>query len=120
MSYLQQAKDMYAMVGKGQLMEAFEKYYHENVVMVEATGEVRKGKAESREFAKQWISTIKETHGGDVTAITSNEQEGITMAESWTEVTFQDGNRMKLEEVAVQHWEDGQIIHERFYYNMPG
>jgi hypothetical protein len=23
-----------------------------------------------------------------------------------------------MEEVAVQKWEDGQIIHERFYYNI--
>ena len=37
MSYLQQAKDMYAMTGQGQMMVAFEIYYHEDVVMVEAT-----------------------------------------------------------------------------------
>ncbi len=30
MSYLQLAKDMYAMTGQGQMLEAFEKYYHED------------------------------------------------------------------------------------------
>jgi hypothetical protein len=65
------------------------------------------------------MSSIKEVHGGGVTAITSNQEEGITMSESWMEVTFHDGNRMKLEEVAVQKWKKGQIIHERFYYNLP-
>jgi len=108
------------MTGQGQMLEAFEKYYHDDIVMVEATGEIREGKEVNLEFEKQWMSTIKEVHGGGVTAITSNEEDGITMSESWTEVTFKDGNRMKLEEAAVQRWKDDKIIHERFYYNMPG
>ena len=120
MSYLQKAQDMYAMIGQGQMMEAFEKYYHEDVVMVEATGEVRKGKAANREFGQQWMATLKEMHGGGVTAITSNGEEGITMVESWMEATFQDGNKIKMEEVCVQKWQGDHIIHERFYYNMPG
>jgi hypothetical protein len=31
---------------------------------------------------------------------------------------MKDGKRSTMEEVAVQKWEDGQIIHERFYYNI--
>ena len=120
MSYLQNLKDMTAMTGQGKMMEAFEKYYHEDVVMVEATGEERKGKAVNREFEKQWMSSLKEMHGGGVTAMTSDEEAGITMYESWMDATFQDGNRMKMEEVAVQKWQGDQIIHERFYYNIPG
>ena len=34
MSYLEKAQDLYRMIGEGQLLDAFEKYYHENVVMV--------------------------------------------------------------------------------------
>ena len=120
MSYLQKVKDMYAMTGQGQMLEAFEKYYHEDVTMVEATGEERKGKNANREFEKQWLSSLKEMHGGGVTGFTSNEDEGITMVETWMDATFQDGNRMKMQEVCVQKWQGDQIIHERFYYNMPG
>ena len=47
------------------------------------------------------------------------EEDKITMSESWMDVTFKDGNRIRMEEVAVQHWEGDQIIKERFYYN-PG
>lgn len=39
------------MTGAGQMLEAFDKYYHENVVMIEATGDVRKSKATNREAA---------------------------------------------------------------------
>ena len=41
------------------------------------------------------------------------------MVEAWVDVTFKDGNRMKLEEVAVQQWDGDQIIRKRFYYNAP-
>ncbi len=113
------ATAMYQMMGEGKMLEAFDKYYHDDVVMVEATGDVREGKETTRKFEEQWLASVKEHHGGGVHAITANEEAGVTMVETWFEATFQDGNRMKMEEVAVQHWKDGQVIRERFYYNAP-
>jgi len=117
MNYYQKAKDIYDMLGQGKMLEAFEKYYHQDVVMVEATGDVRKGKDANREFEKVFLGSIKEFHGFGVNSITSNEADGITMVESWMEVTMKDDPRIKMEQVAVQHWMGDQIIHERFYYN---
>jgi hypothetical protein len=120
MSYLERITEMYSMVKGGQMLDAFEKYYHEKCTMVEATGEVREGKDKNREFEQNWVAGVQEVHGGGITAIASNEETGHTMVESWMDVTYKDGNRMKMEEVAVQKWEGDHIIHERFYYNMPG
>lgn len=117
MNYYQKAKDIYDMLGQGKMVEAFEKYYHQDVVMVEATGEVRQGKDYNREFEKKFLSSIKEFHGFGVNSITSNEGDGVTAVESWMEVTFVDGTKVKMEQVAVQRWKNDQIIHERFYYN---
>ena len=120
MAYKDLATDLYNMAHSGQAMEAFEKFYHEDTVMVEATGDIREGKDSNREFEKNYVSGIKEFHGAGVNAITSDEENGITMVEAWTDVTFQDGNRMKMEEVARQKWSGEQIIEERFYYNAAG
>ena len=120
MSYLDKAKDLYDMVLQGQLLEAFDKYYHDDVVMVEATGDTTSGKAENRAREEQWLGSVAEFHGGGVNAITSNESDGVTMLEVWMDATYKDGNRMKMEQVAVQRWDGDQIKHERFYYNMPG
>ena len=120
MSYLQQITEMYDMVQGGQMMDAFEKYYHDDVVMVEATGDVREGKATNREFEMNWLSSVQEVHGGGVNSITSNEETGHTAVETWMDITYKDGNRMKMEEVAVQKWKGDKIVHKRFYYNMPG
>ena len=111
---------MYRMLGNGQAMEAFENYYHESVVMIESTGEIRKGKDKNREFEKQFFSMIKEQHGGGVIAISSDEESKVPMVESWSDVTFQDGKHVKMEEIARQKWEGDKIIEERFYYNTDG
>ena len=118
MSYKDQALSLYQMIGEGKLLEAFEKFYHEDVVMIEADGNTREGKDANREYEKQFLGNVQEVHDGGVHAVTSDEENGITMVESWMEVTFKDGNRIKMEEVAVQHWKSDQIIKERFYYNM--
>lgn len=118
MSYYDKAKDICDMSAQGKMLEAFEKYYNNDVVMVEATGEARRGKAANRKFQVEFMSMIKEVHGNGVKAITANEKEATTMVESWMDVTLKDGKRNMMEEVAVQKWKGDQIIHERFYYNM--
>jgi SnoaL-like polyketide cyclase. len=117
MSYYNKAKDIYDMLAQGKMLDAFDKYYHKDVVMVEATGETRKGKAANLKFQEDFMGMIKDVHGSGINAITSNEKEATTMVESWMDITMKDGKRSMMEEVAVQKWEDGQIIHERFYNN---
>ena len=119
MSTLENAQELYQMIGTGQMMEAFEKFYSPDIRMIEATGEIREGKDVNREFEIQFLSSIKEMHGGGTTAIAVDEQANTTMVETWMEVTFQDGNRVKMEQIARQKWEGNQIVEERFYYN-PG
>ena len=121
MSVLNDATELQQMIGQGQILEAFEKFYHDDVVVIEkASGEVRNGKEAQRKAIGQWQSMVKEMHGGGLESISANEETGIAAVESWVDVTFQEGGRMKMEEVAVQKWKDGQIIEEKFYYSLPG
>jgi len=119
MSYLQKITDMYQMIGEGKSMEAIEQFYAENVVVIDGPSPARNSKQEQREAVQQWMGMVKEFHGSGVGAITANEETGVTTVESWTEITFQDGNRVKMEEVGVQQWQGDQIVHERFYYTIP-
>ncbi len=119
MSVLQNATDLYAMIGQGQMMEALEKFYADNVVVIEADGTRREGKDAQRQAVQQWFGMVQEYHGGGTEAITANEETGVACVECWTDVTMM-GNRNKMEEVAVQRWENDQIVQERFYYNAAG
>ncbi|GJM62616.1 SnoaL-like domain-containing protein [Persicobacter diffluens] len=120
MSNLENAQSLYSLMGEGKMMEAFEKFYAEDCEIIEANGETRKGKDEQRAALIDWeTNMVKEMHGGGVGAITADEKNNITMVESWVDITNPQGQRFKMEEVAVQKWQNGQIIQERFYYNMP-
>lgn len=118
MTYLEKAKDLYAMMDAGQVMEAFEKYYHEDVVVVEPTGETRRGKDAQRKAINEWMSAVEEMHGGETEWVTSNEEEAVTMVQSSTDVTMK-GKRSAMSEVAVQQWERDRIIREEFFYFVP-
>ena len=111
--------DLYDRMGQGEMNEVFEKYYAENVTVVEGDGTVREGKDAQREALQQWGETIEQHHGGGYTAITADEDNQVTMVETWGDMTYKGGHRWKMEEIAVQKWKDGQIVHERFYYNVP-
>jgi hypothetical protein len=118
-TYLERATDLYNKINSGQLMDAFEQYYHNDVVMQEPGEEARHGKDKNRQYEVDFLSSVKEWHGGGVTAIASNETDGTTTVESWADVTFQNDQRVKLQQVAVQKWQGDQIVNERFYYNKP-
>ncbi len=115
MTYKEKAQDIYNMLGQGQLMEAFDKYYAENIVMTEPRG-TREGKATCRDYEIQFLNNLQEFHGLDIHSVASDEENATTFVESTMDVTFKDGNRVKMEQVAVQKWEGDQIVHERFYY----
>ena len=120
MSVLENAQKLQQMMAEGQVMEAFEELYHDDVTVTEMpTGEVRNGKAAQREAIVGWFNMVQEHHGGGIGSICADEANGVSTVESWTDVTFKEGGRMKMQEVAVQKWQDGQIIDEKFYYHMP-
>ncbi|MFY0605939.1 MAG: nuclear transport factor 2 family protein [Cyclobacteriaceae bacterium] len=121
MSVLEKAQKLQQMMADNNSMDAFEELYHEDVVVIEMpTGEKREGKAAQRAAIQEWFGMVTEFHGGGVGAICSDEENQITTTETWMDITMKEGGRMKMSEVAVQQWKDGQIIEEKFYYHMPG
>ena len=55
MTYLERATELYNMLEADQAMEAFERFYHDDVV-VEPTGETRRGKAAQRTAIQDWVA----------------------------------------------------------------
>ena len=116
MTNLESAKDIYQKVAQGQLMEAFETYYAENVVMTEPRG-TREGKDACRKAEEGFLASVEAFHGMEVKAIAEDTDNGKVLIEVLMDVTFKGGQRVQMEQIAVQTWENGQIVHERFYYN---
>lgn len=116
MTNLERAKDLYNQVGQGQLMQAFESYYASNVIMEEPKG-TREGKDACRKSEEEFLDSIEEFHGMEIKALSEDSSAGKVLIEVAMDITFKGGHRVSMEQVAVQKWENGQIVHERFYYN---
>ncbi len=116
MSLKAKATQLQNMVFQGQILDAFEQFYHEDVTMQEPGKEPRVGKAANRQYEEQFVGMVADVHGGGVTALSTDEDNNVAMIESWMDVTFKDGNRVKMEQVSVQHWDGDQVVRERFYY----
>ena len=115
MSYLSKATELFHMMENGKMIDALDKFYHNDVHVIRADGKVRDGIEINKKYEKDFLSNLQEIYGAEVKAITSDEQRGITMVEYWINLKFKDGMRRKYEEVAVQYWEGDRIKEERFY-----
>lgn len=116
MSYLDRITDIYDHIAEGTAMDAFEKYYADNVVMVLEDGTEVEGKDTNRERENEFFGSVEEFHGIEVNGIASNEEQGFTSVESAMTITFKGADEpVTLEQVAVQEWDGDQINRERFY-----
>jgi ketosteroid isomerase-like protein len=98
----------------GKLLETFDAYYADNVVMSENRKDERVGKAANREYEEKFVGNVQKFHGAQVGRTIVD---GDHAAVEWTfDLTFKDGNRVKMQQVAVQTWKNGKIIREDFYH----
>jgi ketosteroid isomerase-like protein len=99
----------------GKAMEAFEKYYADDVVMQENSEEPRRGKEANRKAEEEFFASVEKWNGGACTASAVNGD--VTFSEWEYDITFKGGQRVKMNQVAVRRWKNGKIVNERFYYN---
>ncbi|MEM9024687.1 MAG: nuclear transport factor 2 family protein [Bacteroidota bacterium] len=62
MTNLERATDLYNQVGQGRILEAFDQYYAENIVMEEPRG-TREGKAACRASEEAFVASVEAFNG---------------------------------------------------------
>lgn len=103
------------MVLTGKAMDAFEELYADDVVMQENSDPPTAGKDANRKREVDFFSSIEEFHGAKLLASAVNED--VTFSEWEWDLTFKGMGRVRMSQVAVRRWRDGQVAGERFYYN---
>lgn len=98
----------------GKALHAFDELYADDVVMQENSDAPFVGKELNRKREIEFFSSIAELHSASVKS--SGAGDDVSFAEWEMDVTFKNGYRMKLDQVAVRRWENSKIVHERFYY----
>ncbi|MGD9852839.1 MAG: nuclear transport factor 2 family protein [Nitrospirales bacterium] len=98
----------------GKILETFDAYYADDVVMSENRKDERVGKAANRKYEIQFLDNVQEFHGAQVGRVIVD---GDHAAVEWTfDLTFKGGNRVNMQQVAVQTWKNGKVVREDFYH----
>lgn len=103
-----------SLVLEGKSLEAFEKFYHPDVVMQENENVPTIGKDANRKRELDFY--------GNITAFRGAEVRGVAVGENISTVIWhydydhKEWGTKKYTQVSVQHWQDGQIIKEQFFY----
>ena len=107
--------DLNNLVLQGKALEAFEKYYDEQVEMQENELPPTVGKDANRRREVEFYNSISEFRGAEVKDIAYGD--GVTMVVWHYDYTHKDWGVRDYTQVSVQHWKDGKIIKEQFIYN---
>lgn len=101
------------MIRQGKALEAFEKFYSDDCVMME-NDQPFAGKDANRKREQEFFGSIAEVHSAEIgPSAVGND---VSFCRQFFDCTFKDGRRMKMEEVAMREWRNGKVVKERFYY----
>lgn len=107
-------EDIKQLVLQGNAMEAFEKYYGEDVVMQENQNLPTVGKAANRQREEEFFAKVVEFRGAQVKNVAFGEN--VIISEWFLDYTHQDWGKRTYDQVSVQEWKDEKVVRERFYY----
>jgi hypothetical protein len=107
-------EDIKTLVLQGKAMEAFEKYYDEDVVMQENETPATIGKAANRQRELDFFAKVVEFRGLALKTVAYGDD--LIISEWFVDYTHADWGKITHDQVSVQKWKDGKVVHERFYY----
>jgi hypothetical protein len=107
-------EDLIAKVTGGKALEAFDRYYGDDVTMQENEQPPRVGKAACRAFEEDFLSKVKavRTYVCDGYVISGNKAFIVYRIDA----DHTDWGTLKMSEVAIQEWSNGKVVREKFVY----
>ena len=104
------------MILSGHSLDAFEKFYAEEIVMQENEDAPTVGKTANRIREEENAENIVEFRHAEVKNILVSDN--TTVVEWDYDFTHKEWGDRKYTQVSVQRWNnEGQIVNEKFYYN---
>lgn len=99
---------------EGKAMEGFELYYDDEVVMQENELVPTVGKEANRERELNFFGSITEFRGAKALDVAVGED--VSYVKWHFDYTHKDWGVRNYTQVSVQHWKDGRIVKEQFFY----
>lgn len=115
---LSNARALADMIERGEILEAVDRFYADNAQMQENANAPTVGKDAIVTHEKAFLSTVKEWKRTEFKAIAA--EGDVAFLEYAFDFVNTDGQLVRYEQISAQRWKDGQIVHERFYYDASG
>lgn len=109
-------RDFADLLQKGRPLDAMEKYYAPEINVFENRQLARAGKARCLQFERDALANQPDPPRFKLSKLAVDETHGHAFLEYVVRFRASDGRPQRLEEVAVQTWDNGLISEERFYY----
>ena len=104
------------MILEGKILDAFDKFYADDVVMQDNDTPVREGKAVCRKFEEDFVNNLTAFRGAQVKNLMVSEEAGVATVEWDFDYSHKEWGDRKYTQVCVQRWKDGKIVSEQFLY----
>ena len=102
-----------SLVESGRFIEALQRYYHPSAVVWENRQQSRVGLDALIQNEHLVLNAFTAVEGRAAMVLVDGDDVTI----NWRFAFSNDSAQVSLDEVAVQQWQDGKIVHERFYYD---
>jgi hypothetical protein len=113
---LQELVDQYKqLLEQGDTIAVIERFYDDNIYQLENDEETIVGKQRLLELEKQSLEKVNELIYRVLTLVVDEEQQ-LAMGEMMITFYHKTGGLRFLKEAFVQHWENGKIVKQQFYY----
>ncbi len=110
----QKLEELNQLVLQGRALEAFDKFYHPQVAMQENEQAPTIGKVANRSREEEFFNNVTEFRTAAVIVMAVNQNVSFVV---WKyDYTHRQWGVRNYTQVSVQRWQDGQIIHEQFFY----
>ena len=104
--------ELIALVAEGKPMEAFAKFYHDDIEKTDLDGVSHRGKALNDKMGHEQLAGIVGVRDfSTVGRIVKGNRSFIV----WSIDLDNTSGQLKVVEVAIQDWQDGKIIRERYF-----
>lgn len=99
----------------GDTLKAMETFYSNDIEMQENEDIPRKGKSVCINMERANLQKIKSVVSNLLNQAI-DPKKNIVFSEWQILITYNDDNKFLLTQVSVQHWLNGQVVKEKFYY----
>jgi hypothetical protein len=113
MTLKEKLDDFNQMILKGEILESMDKYYHPDCIVIERNDMVAQGLKQAKDRESGIFEGVEAWLKSEI--VSTAVGENVTMTEWHYEYRQKDLGHKKFDQVAVQHWENGKIIRDRFY-----